>query len=75
MFAHAAEPSNSAVEAKLKWAQEQRKAGRVTVPSTIGSEKETNPFVRVREQTIQDYCGICIYICVYACYGFCQSFG
>jgi len=30
------------------WALKETRAGRATVPSTIESEKETNPFMRVR---------------------------
>ncbi|EFO26248.1 hydroxyacylglutathione hydrolase [Loa loa] len=47
-FAHSVEPENDEITKKLAWAEEQRKAGNYTVPSTIGEEKRFNPFMRVR---------------------------
>lgn len=44
-WATTVEPSE-AVVAKLRWAREQRAAGLPTVPSTMGEEMETNPFLR-----------------------------
>ena len=45
-FAVHAEPSNRAAAAKLEAAQASRARGEFTVPSTIGEELETNPFLR-----------------------------
>jgi hydroxyacylglutathione hydrolase len=45
-FALTLEPGNEALKRKHAWAVEQRKKGETTVPTTIGSEKETNPFFR-----------------------------
>ena len=45
-FAHHLEPANADIAAKLARVEAQRKEGRPTVPSTIGEEKRTNPFLR-----------------------------
>lgn len=46
LFARSVDPKNERVEEKLKWAKEQVAAGLHTVPSTIGDEKRSNPFMR-----------------------------
>ena len=48
-FAVAAEPDNPDVAARLEREQQRRARGESTVPSTIGMEKQTNPFLRCRE--------------------------
>jgi hydroxyacylglutathione hydrolase len=48
-FAKAADPGNAALEELETRAKGQRERGLPTLPSTIGQEKATNPFVRVRE--------------------------
>jgi hydroxyacylglutathione hydrolase len=45
-FAHDLEPTNADVTTKLARVEAQRKEGKPTVPSTIGEEKRTNPFLR-----------------------------
>jgi hydroxyacylglutathione hydrolase len=45
-FALTLEPSNAPLKAKHEWALKERAAGRFTVPSTIGEEKNINPFLR-----------------------------
>jgi len=45
-FAVHAEPDNRAAAAKLESAKAARERGEPTVPSTIGEERETNPFLR-----------------------------
>ncbi len=45
-FAHELEPRNADIAAKLARVEAERAAGRPTVPSTIGDEKRTNPFLR-----------------------------
>jgi hydroxyacylglutathione hydrolase len=45
-FALTLEPNNEALKKKHLWALEQGKAGEPTVPTTIASEKQTNPFFR-----------------------------
>jgi hydroxyacylglutathione hydrolase len=51
-FAAHAEPDNRAVSAKLERARAMRERGEPTVPSTIGEELETNPFLRASEPTL-----------------------
>lgn len=45
-FALTLEPDNPALKQKYVWAQEQTRKHNSTVPTTIGSEKATNPFLR-----------------------------
>ncbi|KAK3022371.1 hypothetical protein RJ639_047345 [Escallonia herrerae] len=56
-FALTVEPDNAAIARKLSWAQHQRKSDLPTVPSTIGEELETNPFMRVDLPEIQGIVG------------------
>jgi len=53
-FARAAEPSNQAVADRLAADQAKRDRQIPTVPSTIGLEKATNPFLRVRQPALID---------------------
>jgi hydroxyacylglutathione hydrolase len=50
-FAATVEPDNAALRAKLEWAG----GAEQTVPTTIASERATNPFVRATEPAVQDY--------------------
>jgi hydroxyacylglutathione hydrolase len=45
-FALTLEPGNAALKARHEWAAKARAANQWTVPSTIGDEKRTNPFLR-----------------------------
>jgi hydroxyacylglutathione hydrolase len=45
-FALTLEPDNAALKEKHAWAQAQTRGGGTTTPTTIGSEKATNPFLR-----------------------------
>src|SRR5271163_2633814 len=45
-FALTLEPGNATLQAKHAWAVKERAAGHFTVPSTIGEEKQINPFLR-----------------------------
>jgi hydroxyacylglutathione hydrolase len=45
-FALTLEPGNAALKAKHEWSVKARAGGKFTVPSTIGDEKKTNPFLR-----------------------------
>ena len=45
-FAQAVEPGNAALEARRAREQDKRDRGVPTVPSTIGEERDTNPFLR-----------------------------
>ena len=51
-FASAAEPGNAALAARVHTDGARRTAGQSTVPSTIGVERATNPFLRYREPAI-----------------------
>jgi hydroxyacylglutathione hydrolase len=51
-FAKGVEPGNSALEARETRDRRLREAGKPTVPSTMGEEKATNPFLRVREPAV-----------------------
>ncbi|GIZ53597.1 hydroxyacylglutathione hydrolase [Noviherbaspirillum aridicola] len=53
-FAAAVEPGNEALRDRIAREQARRDAGQPTVPSTIGIEKSTNPFLRFRESSIAD---------------------
>ncbi len=45
-FAAHAEPGNSAIAERLGRVEQMRAAGKITVPTTVAEERETNPFVR-----------------------------
>lgn len=51
-FAHAAEPGNGRIEERMAADAERRANGIPTIPTTIGMEKATNPFLRYREPAI-----------------------
>lgn len=51
-FALAAEPANAALANRFETEQAKRKQNIPTVPSNIGLEKSTNPFLRAREPAI-----------------------
>lgn len=51
-FAKAADPDNAALRDLEERAKQQRDRGLPTLPSTIGQEKATNPFVRVGEPAV-----------------------
>ncbi len=52
-FALTLEPGNRALAAKHQWAQRTRQEGKWTVPSTIGDEKQFNPFLRTDSPEIR----------------------
>jgi len=49
-FAVHAEPTNAATAARLAGVEELRRAGEITVPTTVAQERETNPFVRATDE-------------------------
>lgn len=51
-FALEVEPDNLALRQRMLDEQEKRRHGKPTIPSTIGIEKQTNPFLRCREPAI-----------------------
>ncbi|HKX91982.1 MAG TPA: hydroxyacylglutathione hydrolase, partial [Sphingomicrobium sp.] len=46
VFAAHAEPGNGAIARRLEEVRALRESGAVTLPTTVGQERETNPFVR-----------------------------
>jgi len=52
LYAKHADPGNGDVTKKLDWAKKTVAQGQYTVPSTIGDEKRTNPFMRVGEPAL-----------------------
>ncbi|HEY8609292.1 MAG TPA: hydroxyacylglutathione hydrolase [Noviherbaspirillum sp.] len=53
-FAAAVEPGNEALQERIRAEQAKRDAGQPTVPTTVGLEKATNPFLRYAEPAIAD---------------------
>jgi hydroxyacylglutathione hydrolase len=45
-FAAHAEPANDAIAERLAVVEAMRRDGRITIPTTVAQERETNPFVR-----------------------------
>ena len=53
-FAREVDPENASLIARIQTEQTKRNRGQPTVPSTIGLEKSTNPFLRYRESAIAE---------------------
>ncbi|VVM71861.1 Hydroxyacylglutathione hydrolase GloB [Pseudomonas fluorescens] len=53
-FAVAVEPGNPHTVERLAKVTEQRQAGIITLPSTLGLEKQTNPFLRTDETSVKE---------------------
>jgi hydroxyacylglutathione hydrolase len=53
-FAATLEPSNRAIADKLAWARARRAEGQPTVPSTLASERATNPFLRTKSPELRE---------------------
>ncbi len=51
-FSLAVEPSNKATQTRLRNVQSLRKAGKITLPSTIRQELLTNPFLRTQKSGV-----------------------
>ncbi|ABM02353.1 Hydroxyacylglutathione hydrolase [Psychromonas ingrahamii 37] len=52
IFAHQIEPKNKALLNYIQQVSKKRQQGQPTIPSTIGLEKEINPFLRCQQQTV-----------------------
>jgi hydroxyacylglutathione hydrolase len=52
-FALTLEPSNATIKSKHEWALRTRAAGKYTIPSTIGEEKQINPFLRTESAELR----------------------
>jgi hydroxyacylglutathione hydrolase len=48
-FAEHADPENPTIRERLERVAEMREAGRITLPTTVAEERETNPFVRATD--------------------------
>jgi hydroxyacylglutathione hydrolase len=57
-FALTIEPGNEELVARAAEVDEKRKADQATLPTTIGLEKRTNPFLRVNEPGIRAFLGM-----------------
>jgi hydroxyacylglutathione hydrolase len=53
-FAHEVEPENMAISARIAAEQKKREQNQPTVPTFIGLEKSTNPFLRYTEPAIMN---------------------
>ncbi len=51
-FAEWVEPNNALLHERKEQAHRQLDTGKDTVPSTIGLEKDTNPFLRIKEESV-----------------------
>lgn len=51
-FASAVEPGNADIEAYTDWCRSERAVGRPTLPSSIGRERQVNPFLRCSDETV-----------------------
>uniref|UniRef100_UPI00398E731D probable hydrolase PNKD n=1 Tax=Pristiophorus japonicus TaxID=55135 RepID=UPI00398E731D len=58
LFAASVEPNNPAIFEKLDWVLQQRRGLHCTCPSTIGEEKEYNPFLRTHSADLHKALGI-----------------
>jgi hydroxyacylglutathione hydrolase len=57
-FALTVEPDNEALKSRAKAVDEMRAAGKATLPTTIGLELDTNPFLRPHVPAIQSRLGM-----------------
>lgn len=51
-FASAVEPANTAIDEYTTWCRAERAAARPTLPSSIGRERQVNPFLRCTEDAV-----------------------
>lgn len=56
-FAASVEPDNENIRGELEQAQKLRSDDKDTVPSTIGKEKQINPFMRVTHESVRKFTG------------------
>jgi hydroxyacylglutathione hydrolase len=57
-FALTVEPNNGVLKARMKDVEAARAANKPTIPSTIGLEKATNPFLRPSSAEIRQSLGM-----------------
>jgi hydroxyacylglutathione hydrolase len=51
-FAQAVEPQSAAIAKHIAWCQAKRAQNQPTLPSTLTTERQINPFLRTREQAV-----------------------
>ena len=54
-FAQHVEPKNDVIGKRLQWAKQRRAILAPTIPSTIGQERQFNPFMRVNQPSVQQH--------------------
>ncbi len=57
-FALSVEPHSQAIKARMAYVEKQRNDRKPTVPSTLGEEKKTNPFLRADDEKLQQALGM-----------------
>jgi hydroxyacylglutathione hydrolase len=57
-FALTVDPDNTALAARARMVEEARERGEPTVPTTIGEELATNPFLRADTTAIRQHLGM-----------------
>ena len=57
-FALTVDPDNGALQARAKEVDQQRAAGKPTIPTTLGLERATNPFLRPADPMIRKQLGM-----------------
>ena len=57
-FSVTVDPKNAALKARLAEIEKRRAANKPTVPSTLGEEKKTNPFLRADDPAIAEAIGM-----------------
>lgn len=57
-FALSIDPDNAALQARAKEIEAQRAAGQPTIPTTLGQERQTNPFLRPADPAIRQQLGM-----------------
>lgn len=57
-FAKTIDPHNPALDARMEFIREKRRASLATVPSLLGDELATNPFLRAKSPGIKAYLGM-----------------
>ncbi len=57
-FALTVDPANAALQARVQKIETLRADGKPTLPTTIGIEKETNPFLRPHDPAIRQHLGL-----------------
>ncbi|MEO1793808.1 MAG: hydroxyacylglutathione hydrolase C-terminal domain-containing protein, partial [Pseudomonadota bacterium] len=57
-FALTVDPDNTALQARAKSVEALRADGKPTLPTTVGEERATNPFLRASDPSIRKHLGM-----------------